>query len=78
MGFGVSELLILLLIVALLFGTKKLRNMGGDLGSAIKGFRSALKEPEEKESLDETASNATQGQVIEGEVESQNDDASKP
>jgi len=77
MGFGIPELLIILLIVALLFGTKKLRNMGGDLGSALKSFRSAVKEPEEKDKIVETPENSPQGQVIEGEVESQSDDASK-
>ena len=40
------ELLIILLIVALLFGTKKLRSIGGDLGSAVKSFRTAIKEEE--------------------------------
>ena len=40
---GPTELLILLVIVALLFGTKKLRGMGGDLGSAIKSFKSAVR-----------------------------------
>lgn len=44
MGIGVQELLIILLIVGLVFGTKKLRNIGGDLGSAIKGFRDAFRE----------------------------------
>ena len=39
---GVPELLILLVIFALLFGTKKLRSMGSDLGSAIKSFKSAV------------------------------------
>ena len=78
MGFGIPELLILLLIVALLFGTKKLRNMGGDLGSALKSFRSAVKEPEDKEQIVEASEKPSQGQVIEGEVESQNDDAPKP
>ncbi len=78
MGFGIPELLIILLIVALLFGTKKLRNMGGDLGSALKSFRSAVKEPEEKEQIVEPSENASQGQVIEGEVESQSDTDSKP
>ncbi len=79
MGFGVSELLILLLIVALVFGTKKLRNMGGDLGSAVKSFRSAVSEPEEKEQLNEPTDNSSPGQIIEGEVEveSQNEDTSK-
>lgn len=77
MGFGIPELLILLLIVALLFGTKKLRNMGGDLGSALKSFRSAVKEPEEKDHIVETSESSSQGQVIEGEVESQSEDSSK-
>ena len=78
MGFGIPELLIILLIVALLFGTKKLRNMGGDLGSALKSFRSAVKEPEDKEKIVEGSEKPAQGEVIEGEVESQSDDASKP
>lgn len=43
-GIGVWQLLIVLLIVALIFGTKKLKNVGGDLGSAMKGFRSAMRE----------------------------------
>jgi sec-independent protein translocase protein TatA len=43
-GIGIWQLLIVLVIVLLLFGTKKLRNMGGDLGSAIKGFKKAVKE----------------------------------
>tara|TARA_R110002124_G_scaffold35456_1_gene115364 strand:+ start:546 stop:800 length:255 start_codon:yes stop_codon:yes gene_type:complete len=42
--FGISpmQLIIILVIVVLLFGTKKLRNMGGDLGSAVKGFKKAV------------------------------------
>jgi len=46
---GLNELLILLVIVALLFGTKKLRGIGGDLGSAIKGFKNALKNDDKQE-----------------------------
>jgi sec-independent protein translocase protein TatA len=48
MGFGgisMWQLLILLLIVVLVFGTKRLRNMGGDLGAAVKGFRKGMEEP---------------------------------
>ncbi len=74
MGFGVSELLILLLIVALLFGTKKLRNMGGDLGSAIKSFRSAVKD---KEELPEPSNDESPGEVIEGKAEPQDEEAPK-
>tara|TARA_B100001964_G_C14190706_1_gene580918 strand:+ start:959 stop:1138 length:180 start_codon:yes stop_codon:yes gene_type:complete len=45
---GPTELLILLAIVALVFGTKKLRSMGGDLGSAIKSFKSAVKDDDKQ------------------------------
>jgi sec-independent protein translocase protein TatA len=48
-GISIWQLLILLVIVVLLFGTKKLRNLGGDLGSALKGFRSAMGESEEQD-----------------------------
>lgn len=41
-GIGVWQLLIILAIVVMLFGTKRLRNMGGDLGSAIKSFRASV------------------------------------
>ena len=47
MGFGgisLWQLLIILVIVLMVFGTKKLRNMGGDLGTAIKGFKKSVKE----------------------------------
>ena len=43
-GISIWQLLIILVIVVLLFGTKKLRGMGGDLGSAIKSFRKSVKE----------------------------------
>ena len=46
-GISVWQLLIVLVIVLMIFGTKKFRNMGGDLGSAIKGFKKAVKEKEE-------------------------------
>lgn len=47
-GMNFWHLLILLLVVAMVFGTKKLRGLGGDLGEAVKGFRSAMKEEEPK------------------------------
>lgn len=59
-GIGIWQLLIILLIVVMLFGTKKLRNIGGDLGGALKGFKTAMKdddtEKEEEESADESSS----------------------
>ena len=57
-GISIWQLLIVLVIVLLLFGTKKLRNMGGDLGGAIKGFRSSMKEV--KEDVIEDADTADQ------------------
>ncbi|WKE67525.1 twin-arginine translocase TatA/TatE family subunit [Gallaecimonas kandeliae] len=47
MGISWPQLLILLVVVLVLFGTKKLRNIGSDLGSAVKGFKKAMHEDEE-------------------------------
>ncbi len=47
MGFGWQELLIIAVIVTLIFGTKKLRNIGGDLGGAVKGFKKAMSDDED-------------------------------
>jgi sec-independent protein translocase protein TatA len=44
-GISIWQLLIILLIVVLVFGTKKLRTIGGDLGGAIKAFRKSVEEP---------------------------------
>ena len=46
-NIGPWQLLIILLIVLAIFGTKKLRNMGSDLGGAVKGFRSAMNDADE-------------------------------
>ncbi len=52
-GIGIWQLLIVLLIVVLLFGTKRLRNIGQDMGSAVRSFRSAVKTSEQDD--DETS-----------------------
>lgn len=44
MGISPTQLIIILVIVALIFGTKKLRNMGGDIGGAVKNFKGAMKD----------------------------------
>ncbi len=65
MGFGgisIWSLLLILAIVILLFGTKKLRNVGGDLGSAIKNFKKSVKDEEVGKNKQ------ADGQVIEGKV----------
>lgn len=49
MGIGIKELLIILVLVLIVFGTKRLKNAGGDLGEAIKGFRRAMREGENEE-----------------------------
>lgn len=52
-GISIWQLLIIALIIVLLFGTKKLRTLGSDLGGALKGFKKAMKEDEdESESKD--------------------------
>lgn len=51
-GIGPGSLLLILLIVVLLFGTKKLRNVGADLGSAIKSFRKATRESSDGDQVD--------------------------
>ena len=59
MGFGgisLWQLLIILVIVLMIFGTKKLRNMGGDLGTAIKGFKKSVKEEPANSNVIESAS----------------------
>lgn len=69
MGISIWQLLIILAIVLLLFGAKRLRNVGSDLGSAVKGFKSAMGE-EESKSGDQTRLKKEEGDVIEGEVTS--------
>ena len=55
-SFSVWHWLIVLVIVMLVFGTKKLRNMGEDLGGAVKGFRDGMKEAEATTQLDKPRS----------------------
>ncbi|ASK67744.1 Sec-independent protein translocase subunit TatA [Shewanella bicestrii] len=52
-GISIWQLLIIALIVVLLFGTKKLRSLGGDLGGAVKGFKNAMSSDEDKKALED-------------------------
>lgn len=75
MGISIWQLLIVLGIVVLLFGTKKLRNLGGDLGAAVKSFKGAIKNEESttEKRIDESgddSSDENDGDVIDAEVES--------
>jgi sec-independent protein translocase protein TatA len=49
MGIGFRELLVILAIALLIFGAKKLRNIGSDLGAAVRGFKKSMNEGEEDE-----------------------------
>ena len=65
-SFSIWHWLIVLLIVMLIFGTKKLRNMGADLGGAVRGFKDGMREGGDKQS-DGPAPQVT-GKTVEGEV----------
>jgi sec-independent protein translocase protein TatA len=66
-SFSIWHWLIVLVVVLLIFGTKKLRNIGADLGGAVKGFKEGMKSPTEEKPAEKIESTAT-GQTIEGEV----------
>lgn len=72
-GIGVWPLLLILLIVMLLFGTKKLRNIGGDLGGAIRGFKDAMNDGDKEGKSD--SDGAASGEQIE---QNKTDEASAP
>ena len=60
-GFGLTELLVILAIVLLIFGPKRLKNIGSDLGNAIKGFRTAVTDDEKTQTPEDP-------KVIDGEL----------
>ncbi len=66
MGFSIWQILIILLIVILLFGTKKLRNMGGDLGEAVKGFKKGMKDEDDESNKEPEQIEKKEGDIIEG------------
>ena len=82
MGFGgisIWQLLIILAIVLVLFGTKRLRNIGSDLGGAFKGFKSAMKDDKKDDKKDESEKlEKADEKVIDGEtVREENKDNTK-
>ena len=64
-SFSIWHWLVVLVIVLLVFGTKKLRNIGADLGGAVRGFKEGVKGDEEKKPAGEIAAT---GNTVEGEV----------
>ncbi len=67
MGFGIKELVIILVIVILLFGTKRLKNIGSDLGGALKGFKKSMSEEDDDEHTKSV--NKDEQATIDGEAE---------
>jgi sec-independent protein translocase protein TatA len=71
-SFSIWHWLIVLLIVMLVFGTKKLRNMGTDLGGAVRGFKDGMREGGDKAAESGAGASSAQvtGKTVEGEVKS--------
>jgi sec-independent protein translocase protein TatA len=63
-AFSIWHWLIVLLVVVLIFGTKKLRNIGSDVGGAVKSFKDAVKDEQSSAKIEEDAKSET----VEGEV----------
>jgi sec-independent protein translocase protein TatA len=66
-SFSIWHWLIVLVVVLLIFGTKKLRNIGSDLGGAVKGFKEGMKSPDDDKPA-ARLDGANAGQTFEGEV----------
>jgi sec-independent protein translocase protein TatA len=67
-SFSIWHWLIVLLIVMLIFGTKKLRNMGADLGGAVRGFKDGMREGADKGAESGSPAPQVTGKTVEGEV----------
>ena len=79
-GISAWQLVILLLIVVVVFGTKRLRNVGSDLGGAIKGFRKGMEDEPEDEGVDKDPEQLTAAEKSASEPETKKEDtaASRP
>jgi len=69
-SLSIWHCLIVLVIVMLIFGTKKLRNIGTDLGGAVRGFKDGMREGTEKGAETAPATPQVTGKTVEGEVRS--------
>jgi len=67
-SFSIWHWLIVLAIIVLIFGTKKLRNLGTDLGGAVKGFKDGMKTEEDKTAQAKSEIPSSTGQTYEAEV----------
>ena len=69
MGFSIQHLVVLLIIVILLFGTKKIKNVGADVGGWIRDFKKAMRD----DTAEENTAKADTKQVIEGEARTEHE-----
>ncbi len=69
-SFSLWHWLIVLLIIVLVFGTKKLRNIGSDVGGAVNEFKKTMKDGQKADQVDEDKEDSATGTTIEGEVTS--------
>ena len=74
-GFGMQELLVILAIVLLIFGPKRLKNIGADLGNAIKGFRTAVSDEDKAAETNDTAAKVIDGDGTAAEATTQSSTA---
>ncbi|MDT8397567.1 MAG: Sec-independent protein translocase subunit TatA [Pseudomonadales bacterium] len=74
-GIGIWQLVIILVIILLLFGTKKLRNLGADLGGALKGFKSAMNDEKKDESSTDQLTEDDDGKTFDVKAEKVNEKA---
>lgn len=72
MSFGIKELVVILVIVMLMFGTKKIKGVGSDVGGWIRDFRKAMKE---EPSGDDELANHENARVLEGEAQTEKEKA---
>lgn len=72
-GISIWQLLIILVIVLLLFGTKRLRGLGGDLGGAIKGFKKAVADEDKNKLEEETSETEVDVSNVEAKTSEKND-----
>ena len=77
-GISIWQLLIVLAIIVLIFGTKKLRNMGQDLGGALKGFKKAVKDDGEESEAEAIVEDVEFNEVSEEKIPHSKDDIIKP
>ncbi|HBX00679.1 MAG: twin-arginine translocase TatA/TatE family subunit [Gammaproteobacteria bacterium] len=70
-GFGMQELLVILAIVLLIFGPKRLKNIGADLGNAIKGFRTAVSDEDKTPAANDAAAKVIDADDADAETATQ-------